>query len=337
MALWLVRAGRHGEHEQDFLDGSRLYLTWGEFKLNLSGCKSKEDVRKLLLQYNPNLDGTRLSNQAGQIWTFAHRIKVGDWVLLPSKKEPSVHIADVLSEYHFDANASAMRHHWRNVKWIATDLPRSNFDQDLLYSMGSLLTICQIRRNDAEKRIRAMARSGWITNTKHATDVPDLETNGAGDGEEDPNSINLEQVARDAIAKLLVAKFKGHGMARLVEAILQAQGFTTYCSPPGPDKGVDLLAAPGPMGFGTPRICIQVKSGDTPLDRPTLDQLVGTMQNVQAEQGLLVWWGGFKSSVHREEAAQFFRVRLWNQADLIEQLLANYEKTGRGYSGGVAA
>lgn len=111
-----------------------------------------------------------------------------------------------------------------------------------------------------------------------------------------------------------------------IGAILQAQGYITHLSPEGLDKGVDLLAAPGPMGFGRPRICVQVKSGDGPIDRPALDQLVGTMQNVQAEHGLFVSWGGFKSSVDRERAVQFFRVRLWDQNDLIEQLLEHYER-----------
>ena len=115
-------------------------------------------------------------------------------------------------------------------------------------------------------------------------------------------------------------------MARLVDGILKAQGYTTYVSPEGPDKGVDILAAQGALGFGEPRICVQIKSGDSPLDRPTLDQLIGTMQNVQAKQGLLVSWGGFKSSVDKEEANQFFRVRLWDQKDLIEQLLKHYDK-----------
>jgi restriction system protein len=137
---------------------------------------------------------------------------------------------------------------------------------------------------------------------------------------------DLEEIARDQIAKLIIAKFKGHGMALLVDAILKAQGYTTYISPEGPDKGVDILAAQGALGFGEPRICVQVKSGDSPLDRPTLDQLLGTMQNVQANQGLLVSWGGFKGSVDKEKVSQFFRVRLWDQKDLIEQLLGHYDK-----------
>ena len=50
------------------------------------------------------------------------------------------------------------------------------------------------------------------------------------------------------------------------------------------------------------------------------------MQNVQAEQGLLVAWGGFKGSVDKEVASQFFRVRLWDQDALIDQVLEQYEK-----------
>ena len=137
---------------------------------------------------------------------------------------------------------------------------------------------------------------------------------------------DLEELSLDQIAKTVIAKFKGHGMAALVNSILKAQGYTTFISPEGPDKGVDILAGMGPMGFGEPRICVQVKSGDAPLDRPTLDQLIGTMQNFHATQGLLVSWGGYKNTVDKEKASQFFRVRLWDQKDLIEQLLKHYDK-----------
>ena len=50
------------------------------------------------------------------------------------------------------------------------------------------------------------------------------------------------------------------------------------------------------------------------------------MQNVQASIGLLVSRGGFKSSVDREKATQFFRVRLWDQGDRINQVLEHHDK-----------
>ena len=49
------------------------------------------------------------------------------------------------------------------------------------------------------------------------------------------------------------------------------------------------------------------------------------MNNVNAEYGLLVSWSGFKDSVAREEAKQFFRIRLWDSNDVIRELFENYE------------
>ena len=73
------------------------------------------------------------------------------------------------------------------------------------------------------------------------------------------------------------------------------------------------------MGVGKPRICVQVKTQDTPVDRPTLDQLGGVMNNMNAEYGLLVFWNGFKDSVAREEGNQFFKIRLWDSSDVIRE------------------
>ncbi len=76
--------------------------------------------------------------------------------------------------------------------------------------------------------------------------------------------------------------------------------------PEGPDKGVDLLAAPGALGFGSPRICVQIKATDSPIDRVILNQLVGVMQNFHAGQGLLVSWSGFKQSIERSVPSNSF-------------------------------
>jgi restriction system protein len=80
------------------------------------------------------------------------------------------------------------------------------------------------------------------------------------------------------------------------------------------------------MGFGQQRICVEVKSGDGLVDRPTVDKLMGAMTKFNAPQGLFVAWGGFKSNVQKELASSFFRVRLWTQHDLLEQLFLNYER-----------
>jgi restriction system protein len=57
-----------------------------------------------------------------------------------------------------------------------------------------------------------------------------------------------------------------------------------------------------------------------------MQRLHGSMKAVGADQGLLVSWGGFNSTVPAEERNQFFSIRLWDSGDLITALLENYEK-----------
>ncbi len=320
MSIWLVRAGSAGEFESRFLNDGRIYLTWDNLNVDLSKQQSVESIRELLEEKYPEAKSGQLKNWAPQIWPFVSRMQVGDWVALPSKKKGSIHFARIKGEYQHLPDSEAPYHHARDVEWFATDIPRSNFDQDILYSLGAFMTICRISRNDAEARIRNMADNNWRVGR-----VP-VVSGVENDSAENEAELDIERFAKDQIAKHLTANFSGHGMARIVEAVLKAKGFLTYRSPEGPDKGVDLLAAPGPLGFESPKICVQVKSGDSPVDRPTLDQLIGAMQNFRADTGLLVSWGGFRSSVDREEASQFFRVRLWDQDKLIEELLNAYDK-----------
>lgn len=322
MALWLTRAGKHGEHEQRFLADNRIYLTWTGSRRDLSRVASREAMQRLIQEVYPDFGEHKAVNHSAQLWAFSHRMNRGDWCVLPSKHKAAINIGEIKGDYVFDGSADDPYYHWREVAWIGRDIPRTNFGQDLLYSFGAFLTFCSIERNDAEIRVRRMATNGW----KDVGMTPPPIEGGDEVEPEDDGTADLEVVARDQIAKQVITKFKGHEMARLVDTILIAQGYTTFRSPEGPDKGVDILAAPGPLGFGNPRLCVQVKSEDSPLDRPTLDQLIGTMQNVHADQGLLVSWGGFKSSIDREKATQFFRVRLWDQEDLIAQLLTSYER-----------
>ena len=136
----------------------------------------------------------------------------------------------------------------------------------------------------------------------------------------------LQEISRDQIAQLIRTKFKGHRLAKLVKAIMEAKGYTTHMgSSDESGSDLDILAAKGGMGFDNDsRICIQVRADDVPV--ATLDKFLGTMNDVGANYGLLVAWGGFKSNVEQERSNEFFKVRLWNQNDLIDQVLSHYEE-----------
>jgi restriction system protein len=319
MALWKVHGGKHGEHEPRFFGDSRIYLTWRELSEDLHDLRDKPAVRRRLAEHYPSATPAKLSNNTGQVGAFLFDMKPDDLVVVPRKGKAALAIGTISGPYLYDDRVDMPYRHYRAVQWISLDVPRSSFDQDLLFSFGAIMTICEVSRHDAENRVRAMVANGFSGSSTVIAAAPAAVGDTA-------TALDIEQLARDQIATLIGRKFRGHDMTRLVDALLKAQGYTTYVSPPGPDRGVDILAAPGPLGFGTPRICVQVKSQDSPVDSPTLNQLIGSMQNVHADQGLLVAWGGFKSSVDREVATQFFRVRLWDQDALIGQLLEHYER-----------
>ncbi|MFL5961690.1 MAG: restriction endonuclease [Gaiellaceae bacterium] len=322
MALWVVRTGKQGQFLSKFLSDSRIYLTWTGLNVDISAIPTKSELSELMALKYPSASAVLIANHTGQIWRFANEMKPGDWVVVPDKASRAINVGEITGDYVFVPDGPDPFFHYRDVKWIANDVPRTNFPKDILFSLGGLLTIFSVTRHNAEARVRAMAENGWraeeITPLRKATSGAEGTVD---DGEAAPD---LEQLAGDEIAKLITARFKGHDLARLVEGVLKVRGYTTFRSPEGTDKGVDILAGSDSLGFGDRKLCVQVKSGDSPLDRPTLDQLIGTMENVRAQQGLLVSWGGFKQSVKREEPNQFFRVRLWDQQRLIEEILDCY-------------
>ncbi len=175
------------------------------------------------------------------------------------------------------------------------------------------MTVCQISRNDAENRVKEVLRK----------EIPPEVVEGPEVAEQ---TIDVEQYAKDQIVKHIGRKFKGHNLARLVEAILHAQGYVTKVSEPGPDGGVDILAAAGPLGFDNPRICVQVKSSSSQADVKVLRELRGVMAKVQAKQGLLVSWGGFTKEAIKEARDAFFSTRLWDAGDLLDAIFKYYER-----------
>lgn len=311
MELWIVRAGRYGEQEQNALDKGLVTIGWSDLP-DLTTFKTKDDLQKVYIETYEEDNNISLGIKVGQIWRFANEISKGDLVALPSKTQPIIHFGKIMGDYKYEKLADDLVH-WIPVKWIKS-IPRSTLDQDLLYSFGSLLTVSNISRNDAPKRIQELIEGKKETKTPDTTDT--LET----------TALDIEEYSKDLIIKLIERKFKGHPFARLVNEILIAQGYITEVSPPGPDGGVDILASPGPLGFEHPRICVQVKSTSSQVDIKTFRELQGVMRKVKAEQGLIVSWSGFNKKVTSEAKDDFFYIRLWGANELIDNIFKYYDK-----------
>ncbi|SMC27957.1 restriction system protein [Desulfacinum hydrothermale DSM 13146] len=318
MALWLIRAGKHGEDENEALDKGLAIIGWHEMP-DVSNILSYEEMKQKHSEIYPNMPAKAVMNNAAQLWAFAKKIEKGDLVVLPLKTRSTIAIGEIVGEYQF-----LQGRHVRKVEWLKEDIPRNVFGQDLLYSFGAFMTVCQIKRNNAEERVREILAG---KPDPHFIDkgLKNLDELTESDESKGRVFIDLEEQSFDQIRRLIETKFRGHNLKRLVEAILNVHGYQTYRAPEGPDGGVDILAGFGPMGFDKPRLCVQVKSGGVQNDS-AIRELEGVMSRVGAEQGLFVSWGGFNKTAMGNVRDLFFKVRLWDDKKLIANLLNSYEK-----------
>lgn len=319
MAVWLIRAGKYGEDESTALEQGLSIIGWREMP-DLSGVASYEEMKDRHVEVYPDMSPKAVSNHAAQVWAFVRRIQVGDIAVLPLKTRFAVAMGRVTGEYDYRNGR-----HVRPVDWIREEVPRKDFGQDLLYSLGAFMTVCRIRRNNAEARINTIIE-GKI-DPGLTGKLPEAEkTEGITDDSSAEKEIfvDLEEQSFDQIRKLIEAKFKGHGMALLVESVLKMQGYQTFRSPEGADGGIDILAGFGPMGFENPRVCVQVKSGGVQNDN-AIRELEGVMSRIGAEQGLFVSWDGFNKTAQTQAKQLFFKVRLWDDRRLITAILENYD------------
>jgi restriction system protein len=321
MNTWLVRAGSSGENDSYCLEQSVSVVGWQEIG-DLAPHKDWADLLKFVADAYPDQKKGAITNYAGQLYAFAHRIQVGDFLCLPLKTTRQIAIGRVTSPYAYVPDEIRNRKHQRKIEWLRTDVARAAVKQDLLYSLGAFMTVCEIKRNDGAWRIEQIAATGLDPGSRVAAgEVESLATD-----ESALDAVDVAENAADRLRQFVSEEFAGHDLARLVAAVLEAEGFVCDVSPEGPDGGIDILAGRGPLGLDAPRLLVQVKSGSNAIDAPTVRQLHGVISTHGADQGLLVAWGGINRVAASELSTQRFNLRVWDADDLIESICRNYER-----------
>jgi restriction system protein len=317
---WLVRLGKFGEAEARALEHGQLITGW---KLeDIVSATSRDEILHALERTYPSEKAGTLQNWAVQINQLKHGAQPGDLTVTPLKTTGQIAIGQIEGGFVQVDGAPA-----RNVRWLKKDVDRSAVKQDLLFSLGASQTVAEVSRNEAPRRFEALARDGrdpgpsvGVAPSRPAEAPAVIST------DSEAELIELSSLARDQIERHITANFVGHGFTELIAAILRAQGYQARVSPPGSDRGVDIVAGQGALGFGGPRLVIQVKSGSVVADQPALQSLIGCIQDTHAEHGLIVSWGGFTGAVRQRINELYFRVRLWDKQEILNALFATYDQ-----------
>ncbi|MFL5317417.1 MAG: restriction endonuclease [Microvirga sp.] len=296
MTFWGVRAGKHGEDEQFALNNSVAVYGEREFG-DLPRDFTRQDLRRAFDQLHGNAGEMTRRIWADQLWNRAREMKEGDLVALPRKGTGTVAFGDVSGPYRYDPEAPPSARHQRPVNWIDKEFGRQRIENDIRLSLGSTLTVFQVRRDGAEQRMRSLLRGEAAKAGATPREITAADSELA--------AFDLERLARDRIIEYIGQKYRGHRLEELVEAVLRAQGFVTSRTPPGADGGVDILAGRGHLGFETPRLAVQVKSSDSPADVSQVRELQGVMRAFGADLGLFVSWGGYRGTAPRDARRDF--------------------------------
>ena len=182
---------------------------------DLSAYQGRDDLVTAIAATYPEASKNKVANWASQLWAFSDRISVDDIVALPLKGQSAIAFGRVTDAYAYRPDNPHDAKHTRAVEWITQDFPRDSLDQDILYSLGAFMTVCEIKRNDAERRIRAVLDGS-------STATPALPPPVVGDEASDDTAVpDIEEYSRTQIHNHIRHKFTGHDMAHLVDAVLR--------------------------------------------------------------------------------------------------------------------
>jgi restriction system protein len=326
---WVIRSGRHGERDAWALQTGCSGGGWDEVP-DLTPYSTRDDVAHVVAESYKGATDAKISNFVGQLWALRGRIEPGDLMVMPMKTTRQIALGLVSGPYEYRAQEEdANKRHVVPVHWQRVDLPRSAVKQDLLFTLGSAMTIFSPSKNNAVGRLEHLLEHGSDPGQVSVLQSPKQQkatvpVDATEDVDEPELSTDIEEVAYDQITSKIAEEFAGHALATLVTALLAAEGMRCTQSPPGPDGGIDIVAGRGLLGLDDP-ILVQVKSGGQ-VGAPVVSQLHGVMSTYGARQGLLVAWGGLSKPAHDSLKTSQLRVRVWQAADVVDAVLAQYDR-----------
>lgn len=318
--------GLHHNAGLDLVGGSFIAIGWPEAG-SLEDLASDRDLLKERLRdaYPATSDGW-IANAAGQLLRFRHSMAVGDLVVYPRKSDRTINIGRIAGDYVFDFARSPEYPNHRPIDWVRTELPRDAFTQGCLYEFGSALSVFTISNHASEVHAAlgggssAGATSGQTSTTGPAVDSQQTSTP-AVPGQDEPNAERITELTQDFVLKTFKTQLKGHGFAEFCGWLLEGLGYSTQVSPPGADRGIDIVASEDPLGVKQPLLKVQCKSSTGPTSAPDVQALNGTLS--PTDLGVFIAVGGYTAQARRA-AETMPSMRLLGPTELVELVLDHY-------------
>lgn len=136
--------GIHIKKENDALSEERPHVCIGWSGMgDLTSIDTKEQLDAKHQEVYPELNVRSKGQNVGQIWRFIKEMSVGDYIVFADGD--MCHIGCITSDYYFDANAYPNQSddylNVRDVKWLKTNIKRSELSQSFHQSLMTAMSV----------------------------------------------------------------------------------------------------------------------------------------------------------------------------------------------------
>lgn len=271
---------------------------------------TREAFKERYAQVYPNDKPGAIPTSAGMLYRFIREIKVGDYVVFPSKFDRMVNIGVVEGEYTYvDSEKEYVQQ--KKAKWLK-HLPRTSFTQGVLYEIGSAMSLFMVK-NYADEYLVALDKG-----FKASVDNSEDDTVGAA-------AEDIIESTKDFVLKELSRHLKGYALEESIANLLQAMEYRTKLSSQGGDSGIDITAYKDEL---PPRILVQVKSQGSDIKETTIQSLKGAM--TEGDYGLFVTLSHYAKKA-QEYLDKTPIIKGINGPELVDLILKYYDSLDDKY------
>jgi restriction system protein len=327
MPTWMIR-GDGGRLYNDFYERSIAAIGWGEIAADAHPGMTRQEIGAIYTQRRPDLGQGTIISGASQVWRFLNEIQEGDNVITYSPGNRTYLYGTIQGEPRFNVETAEQGMALtRTVQWREREISRDVLTIHTRNSLGSTLSIFRVPDISAKElselannpSVQApMGQEGQIEKTELQQEIITDETT-----LRDPlKEIEITSIER---IKDLVARLDWDDLQELVAGILRAMGYKTQVSPRGADRGKDIVASPDGFGFEHPRIVVEVKHRQGPINSQAVRSFLGGRHS--DDRGLFVSTGGFTKDAYYEADRAAVPLALWTMDSLVRTLVENYDQT----------
>jgi restriction system protein len=310
--MWMVRAGEGAYAIEDFRSKGCVAIGWIEGSADWTKMADRDAIQVKLTEQNPENTERQNLVAASQIERFLREFEVGDRIVSYDPSSRTYLIGKITGEPENSPGLIEGLSTIRKVAWDKSEVSRDELSADTRNSLGAISTLFRVP-DSAAWEIEAKAAG-------HASDIPVPE-----DHVVDETELLKDLKARSlAFIQDKITKLDWEDMQRLVAGILQAMGYKARISPPGSDRGKDIVASPDGFGFESPRIVAEVKHRKGAMGSNEIRSFVGGRH--KDDKGLYVSTGGFTKDAKYEAERSSIPVTLWDLDDVAQAVSEYYER-----------